>query len=371
MANIENPFTPAFGTSPPVLAGRDDILADWESALEAGPKHPDYTLLLIGMRGAGKTAMLNAVEERAQEQGWATISEEASYQGLLPRITNAAVSILDDLDTNKPTRRITGLRAAGLGVDFERKPTPETSHDLRTVLTRLGDLLRSNGAGLLITIDEIQDGDLGDLRRFGSVIQHVTRREGRPIAFVGAGLPQIEDTLLSGDTATFLQRCSRRDIGPLDDRAATQAIAFPIRDRNAAIAPEALRAAVGAVSGYAFMTQLVGFHIWKAAADPHDGITFHEAEVGIAEAETQLPRLVLAPIWKNLSDVDQRFLLTMAQDPTESRLADVADRLGVSIGYAGVYRSRLIKAGMITAVGKGRIAFAHHATRRWLHQVSR
>ncbi len=81
MAARENPFTPAFGTSPPVLAGRDDILADWDNALETGPHHPDYTLLLLGMRGAGKTAMLNALEELARNQGWITISRGCRLPG--------------------------------------------------------------------------------------------------------------------------------------------------------------------------------------------------------------------------------------------------------------------------------------------------
>lgn len=370
MATNRNPFTPAFGTSPPVLAGRDDILADWESALEAGPRHPDYTMLFLGMRGAGKTALLNAVEDRAIERGWVTISEDSAHSGLLSRIARAAVSFLTDFDSNRIRGQIVGMRVAGLGLDFERRPMTEPPQDLRAVLTKLGGLLQTTGAGLLITIDEMQGADLDDIRRFGSIIQHVTRREERSIAFVGAGLPEIEDRFLSGDAATFLQRCSRRDIGPLDDRAATEALAVPIQDRQASIAPDALQAAVRAVSGYAFMAQLVGFQIWKAAADPFAGITVGEAAVGIAEAEKQMERLVLAPIWKNLSDVDRRFLVAMAQDPEESQMSDVANRLGVTVGYAGVYRRRLIRAGMITSPRKGWIAFTHHGTRKWLRQVS-
>ncbi len=237
------------------------------------------------------------------------------------------------------------------------------------MLTVLSDVLHSKGAGLLVTIDELQGGDLGEIRRFGSVIQHLTRREARPIAFVGAGLPQIEETLLAGDAATFLQRCARRDIGPLSDEDTAKALALPISIQKATIAPEGLRAAVQAVSGYAFMTQLVGFHIWKAASDPHAGITFHEAAAGIAAAERQMPRLVLAPVWKGLSYVDRRFLMAMTLDAFDSRLADVADRLGVTVGYAGVYRHRLIKAGMIIPVRKGWVTFAHHATREWVKQM--
>ena len=363
-----NPFTPAFGTSPPVLAGRDDILDDWEIALEAGSKHPDFTLLFLGMRGAGKTAMLSAVEEIARQRSWQVIAEDATFHGLLSRISNSAGQILAELDPNRFTHRITGLRMAGMGVEFERETSPEPIPDLRTVLTRLGRRLSRQGAGLLITIDELQGAELDDIRRFGSVIQHVTRREGHPVAFVGAGIPQIEDSILSGNEATFLQRCARRDIGPLDDQAAATAIVVPIQQQNASISPQALAAAVQAVSGYAFMTQLVGFHMWKAASDPSRGITLQDATAGIGEAQRQMARLVLAPIWKKLSQVDRRFLIAMAQDTESSHLDEIAARLGVSKGYAGVYRSRLIKAGMITPVRKGWIAYAHHATREWIRQ---
>ena len=367
-----NPFSPSFGTYPPVLAGRDDLLDNWEVALESGPNHPDYTLLLLGMRGAGKTALLNAVEEIARQRGWLVIAEDTTHSGIVSKLTKAAQEVLADVDRSGLTNRITGLRAAGVGVKFGRKPTPEPMPDLRTLLVRLGRRLSRRDAGLLITIDELQGATPEDFRHFGSIIQHVTRREGHPVAFVGAGVPAIEDMFLSGDEATFLQRCSRRDIGLLDDQAAATAIAVPIQERDAFLPPDVLVAAVRAVSGYAFMTQLVGFHMWKAAENPYRRITMEEAMTGIAEAERRMGRLVLTPIWKTLSETDRRFLVAMSEDLGVSRLADVAARLDVTIGYAGVYRSRLIKAGMITPVRKGWIRFVHDAARQWIRrQASR
>ena len=363
-----NPFTPSFGTTPPVLAGRDDLLDDWETALESGPHHPDYTLLLVGMRGAGKTVLLNAVEDIARQRSWPVIAEDASHPGIVSRLTDAAWEILGDIDRSGFTGRITGLNVAGVGVEFGRRTSPEPTPDLRTLLVRLGRRLSRRNAGLLITIDELQAAAPEEFRRFGSIIQHVTRRAGHPVAFVGAGIPLIEDRFLSGEEATFLQRCSRRDVGPLDDRAAAAAIAGPLHQRDAFIPPDALAAAVRAVSGYAFMTQLVGFHMWKAAAGPYRGITMEEATVGIAEAKRQMGRLVLAPIWKNLSQTDRRFLIAMSEDSEMSGLADVAARLKVTTGYAGVYRSRLIKAGMVTPVRKGWIRYTHHAARGWIRR---
>ncbi len=334
-------------------------------ALASGPTHPDYTSLLIGVRGAGKTVVLNAVEELARSLGWLTLSQSASPTGLLDRLTRGASGLLDEIGPAKPKRQVTSVTAAGFGVGFETGTQSKRDHDLRGVLSALGDTLTDNGTGLLITIDELQRGDPGEFREFGTVIQHVTRREQRCIAFVGAGLPEIEDTLLSDEAATFLQRCSRFEIGQLDRRATREAIAEPIKQQGRSIHAEALDQAVTASSGYAFMVQLVGFHSWKVAAMSEQIISEHVA-TGISEAQRRIGRMVLAPIWKTLSDVDRRFLRAMTQDDGESRLADVAERLGVTSSYAGVYRKRLMHVGMIVSTRRGHMTFAHHAARDWV-----
>ena len=84
--------------------------------------------------------------------------------------------------------------------------------------------------------------------------------------------------------------------------------------------------------------------------------------------ERRIGRMVFAPTWRTLSEVDRRFLLAMAQDDAESKLTDIADRLGVDTSYAGVYRQRLLRAGMIRPAGWGRITLAHHAARDWLRE---
>ncbi|MCY4367867.1 MAG: ATP-binding protein [bacterium] len=365
-----NPFSPTFGASPPVLAGRDHIIEDIGDALVTGPSHPDYTALLIGVSGSGKTAMLNAVEDLARSHGWLVLADNAAPEGLPARLARGASRLLNELSLPEPRRRITSLTAAGFGIGFERSSTVQPGYDLRGVLSALGDVLATGGTGLMISLDELQSGDLDEIREFGSVLQHVTRREQRPVAFVGAGLPQIEESLLSGDAATFLQRCSRHDIDRLDPEATRLAIARPIADRGGRIDPQALGKAIAATSGYAFMVQLVGFHSWKAAGTPvHIGVD--DVEVGISEARRRVGRLVLAPTWNALSNVDRRFLLAMATDDDESRLAEIAARLGVSTNYAGVYRRRLINAGMIITTGKGRVALAHHAARDWLRDQAK
>ena len=365
-----NPFAPTFGASPPLLAGRDEILEDIAEALDTGPTHPDYTVLFVGARGAGKTTMLNAVEDLARERGWIAISVDATSKGLLARLTTEARRVVDELAEPASRTRITGVQAGGFGLDLDREPTTTPQPELRALLREAGDILATNQTGLLITIDEMQACDLAEARELGAVLQHVTRREGRPVAFAGAALAQIEDTLLSDDAATFLQRCSRVTIDRIPDADVAHAIQEPIRANGGSIEPAALARAVNATSGYAFMIQLVGFHTWKAARDPASGITSGETERGIHDAERKIGRLVIAPTWNGLSDVDRRFLLAMARDDGPSQLATIATRLDCDTNYAGVYRHRLIKAGMITSPQRGRVDYAHHATRDWIRNGS-
>ena len=118
--------------------------------------------------------------------------------GGAPRsLTRAATDLLDETGPAEPRRRPSSVTVAGVGVGFESVPTPKSDDNLRTVLSTVGDVLAEHGTGLLITIDEFQSGDVDEIRRFGAVLQHVSRREQRPVAFIA--LPQIEETLLSDD----------------------------------------------------------------------------------------------------------------------------------------------------------------------------
>lgn len=144
--SASNPFAPTFGSAPPVMAGRGDILDTIHEALITGTTHPDYTAIFIGVRGAGKTVMLNAAEDVARELGWMTISEDASRPGLIARIERAAVRHIRML-AGPPKRRIRSVQAFSLGADFGDAPPPDAAGSLREALSELGDLLASEGAG--------------------------------------------------------------------------------------------------------------------------------------------------------------------------------------------------------------------------------
>ena len=369
----KNPFLPTFETSPPLLAGRDREVARFTRAFEDGPRHPDYTMLIIGARGSGKTVLLNEAEDEALALGRRVISVSASVRDLTGRITAAALEHLRELEDGRPARRISSVQAFGVGVAWEDRPDRGYGLpvDLRAALTTLAERLADVRTGLLLTVDELHAVDLADARELAVALQHITRRELLPLAFAGAALPEIESTVLNDRGMTFFQRCARAYIGPLEPADTELALRSPISDAGRSIDAEALRIMVEASRGHPYTIQLLGYHGWEMAfADPAgretSWIEVEHARAGALEAEQAEIEQIVKPIWTGLSEVDRSFLVAMARDDGESSIREVAYRLGGSTNYAQHYRRRLVHAGMIEPAGRGRIRFVHRGTHDWL-----
>ncbi len=205
--------------------------------------------------------------------------------------------------------------------------------------------------------------DRDDVRNVASAVQIVARRRQRPIAFAAAALPFIEDTHLADANMTFLQRCARARLGPLDEEETRVALRQPILDSGSAIDDDALAEAAALTLGYPYMIQLVGFHAWQMREDPSAPINLVNVRAGAAEAELIMVDQIAGPTWNRLSPMDRRFLIEMLPDEPDSSLADIATRLGRSLQYARTYRRRLIAAGAVRSSSKGRVRFLHHAFR--------
>ena len=361
-----NPFAPTFGAAPPLLAGRDQMFGEIVDAWTTGPTHPGYTALLLGRRGSGKTVALEALRAFGHARGWLSISAAAVTPGLLNRLAHKAAEHLNRHVRQLQAETVDDLAAAGIGLGPAYDPNADLSRRVGNVLRGLATHLDARGAGLLLTVDELHAGQIDELRMLGVVMQDVTRVGQLPMAFAGAGLPILEDTLLADASVTFLQRCARYEIGFLDPPAAWTAMAEPVRRRGGQMAPEAVEHAVAVSQGYPFMVQLVGFHAWEAATDPTSAVTLDDVVSGSETARRQVGQLVIGPMWRDLSDGSKRFLAAMAQDDGTSPIAAIAARLGVSSGYAGVYRQRLMKSGMVSPAGTGRLDFALSAARPWI-----
>lgn len=365
---MRNPFKPTFGASPPLLAGRDELIEEFSAAVADGPGASGRATLYTGARGAGKTVMLNEIEDGAREQGWLVVSETATA-GLVQRLTQSRLpAILRQLDPDAIRRRLTGLDLPlkGGGATWQTLESHVVKADLRGQINLLTDLLAETEAGLLVTLDEIHRNQTEELREVVAVVQHAFREE-RELAFAAAGLRASVSDLLNDDVLTFLRRADRHDLGAVAFDEASRALKGPIEGAGRTVADDALALMAEATQGYPFLIQLVGAQCWRVRPEADD-ISLADAEAGVIAARRRLGSLVHEPALARASDVDRSYLLAMTKDDGPSRTSVIAERLGVTTDYAGIYRRRLIDAELIEAAGHGSVDFTLPYLREYLRE---
>ncbi len=334
------------------------MIEEISEAIEDGPGSPARATIYTGARGAGKTVMLNAVEDQAKEHGWIVVSETAT-RGFVQRITGQHLPpLLRQFDPDRVKRRLTGLSApfsAG-GATWSAIEAHVAEAGLRNQIELLTDLLAERGSGLLVSLDELHRNQVPELRELATAVQHAFR-ENRELAFVGAGLDSAVSDVVNDHVLTFLRRAERHHLGSVDPADVARAIREPIEENGRHIADEALEPMVEATQGYPFLVQLVGYRVWRRHSTDSE-ISMADAREGAADAKRRLGALVHAPAFAESSDIDKSFLLAMAKDDGASRMADIQARLGVDANYASEYRLRLIAADLIEQAGYGRVDFA-------------
>ena len=247
-----SPFSPDFGASPPVLVGRRHEMAELGSGLATGPRDARYTSVLMGVRGSGKTALLNEMQDQAAAEGWVVLAVDASTPGLLDRIVSAVDRADQTYETlgvgpgdEKSVQRSVALRLGVLAgkLTTTRHPRERHPQDLRERLTLVAMAAERHGTSLLLTVDELHAVDRTEGRRLASDLQHITKREQLPLACVGAGLSEMKNTLMLDRKMTFFHRCETYDLAWRD--------ASPDRPRRRVPrgAPERRRRRHGAHSG--------------------------------------------------------------------------------------------------------------------------
>jgi hypothetical protein len=365
---MPNPFHASFGVSPPLLVGRDGVLEDFVEALEDGPGASGRATLYTGARGAGKTVMLNAVEDRAKERGWLVISETAT-PGFVARITQQHLPrLLRDFDPEAVRRRMAGVTAPlNVGsVAWETIEAHVVQAGLRNQIELLTDLLVETGTGVLVTLDEIHQNQVEELREVATTVQHAFR-EARELAFAGAGLAASVSDVVNDDVLTFLRRAERHALGSVQRSDVQRAFREPIETAGRSIGDAALQVMVDGASGYPFLLQLVGAQTWRLHPATAE-ITVEDATLGVARARRRLGALIHEPALSAASDIDKSFLLAMAHDDGPSKMADIQQRLDVDANYASQYRLRLIAAELIYPTRRGYVDFALPYQREYLRE---
>ena len=363
---MANPFTPGFGTVPTVMAGRDDLLGDIQFALASGPRHPGFVSLLIGERGVGKTAVLMATRDRAEQVGWRVCQVDA----LLPEadtsaqeaLTEQALDIRDEIAP--PDRRnFSEVRAGPAGVrTVPAAVEPRRTRRMQRAFDELADLVAGEGgAGVLMIVDEFHNLTPPEANVIASTVQQVTKGSEKPLALLGAGLTYMTHTLLTHKGFTFFQRCKRHRIGNLSLSDAKYAMAAPLEDAGIFVDDILLSRAAQATNGFPFAVQSIGYHLWEAA-QTSDEVTERDLTSAIDAMRTDVDQAAGVD-WDRFSPRLQDFLAAMSQDAGTSRIADVAARIGAKPNQANALRKRLIDAGAVASAGYGRIVFSDQRLR--------
>ena len=365
-----NPFAPGYGKRPPVFVGRDHILEDFEDALHS-PQHPSTAMLLTGPRGIGKTVTLDKLAEVARANGWRTIRSSAVQKDWLATLTELIVEDhLDFTEAKTDAAKTAGLSAFGFGVDLDspKQTEPYKNIRLRKALEIHSRKLAEHGTGLALLIDEIQSGEIDDVRALDDDHQLIAESEQLPITLTLAALPSLEAELEADNTkATFLQRMDRKLLARLNEIETFDAIAVPFAKYDIGFSSNAHAAIMSNVEGAPYFAQLLGFELWKIIhKKPASQVNETHVSQAASKATATYGRTVVDALLSELTPVERTFLMAMAIDDEHSDLRLLAERIERDPNYAYQYRHKLMEAGLIKPAGTRMVSFTDPAVRTHL-----
>lgn len=355
-----SPFSPGYGRRPLVFGGHEEELAELAEVFQSLDFGENQSVLISGLRGAGKTSMLVKLQDLARESGWLVISDDASA-GLMDRVMETTIpSLLQQLAPDA-RRRLTGLGIWKLNAQWEyeerdRAIKPLLRRDLVALSTTLAQ--DREPAGILITIDEVSSGKvrLRELSRFALEVSHAIS-EGATVLVVFAGIKVDLDALVEQEHTTFLRRSRELDFRRLTPSEARHVLSESIRLGGKSIDLPALDLLVTFSQGYPYLVQLAGDFAWRSSGSAST-ITLSDAQLAHRRAITAVERRVIRRVYQDLSEKDQEFVKAMAVDDGRSRMADIVQRMKVSDQYVQVYKKRLIESGYVHADGRGHVVFS-------------
>ena len=362
------PFSPSFGNRPAQLVGRQALMQSILDGLAENPGSRNRALVLLGQRGSGKTVMLWEIAEHARRAGYVVANPTTATEGMLDRIIEKVQEDGEGRETQDPKASISGANLGMLGFSVGLQFTRETletksfHYKLRSLCKRLNRL----ELGVLVLVDELQ-ANSPDMRQLVSAYQELVG-EGMNIALVLAGLPGAVSGTLNDRVLTFLNRARKEQLAPLAIGEVDAYFAKAFTEMDVQISSALRRFAAEATEGSPYLLQLVGHYIALYAQDGM--VTEATLSEALASARADFERDVCQTSLAALSRQDVAFLLAMAKDDGASRVAKVAERLGVSFDYAQKYRKRLIDAGVIRPALRGEVTFAIPYLRNWLQAAN-
>lgn len=376
MDMLENPFAPGAGTPPPELVGRDDVLDQARILLGRVKRgRAEKSILLTGLRGVGKTVLLNEMERIAQADGYHTVSIEAHEQKplgalLVPPLRQLLYRLDRMAGAGHKARQalavlksfvgaikftMEGVGEVGLDIEAERgtADSGDLEVDLPVLFAAVAEAAAERGSCVAVLIDEIQ---YLDAKGLSALIMSMHRMQRQlPLVLIGAGLPVLPG--MAGASKSYAERLSSfPEIGRLSEPDAGRALQDPVAHRGVAFTEEAIRDIYRFTLGYPYFIQEWGYQAWGRAESSPIGLTVIQDA-----SETVTKRLdenFFRVRFDRLTSGEKRFLRAMAElGPGEQRSSDVADLLSVRIQSIGPTRAKLINKGMIYSPAHGYLEF--------------
>ena len=357
---VINPFKPTAGAEPPVLVGRERVVRDFCDGIEEGVGAPARLMRITGPRGSGKTVLLTELGDVAKTYGWTVIDVVASGN-LTDKIKRALRDRLPRADVS--LRANLGIVSAQ--ADFA-EPTDQL--DIREVLTEATTRLTAKGSGLLVTVDEIQDGSEDEIRELAVAVQHLIR-ERQNIAFVFAGITTGVMSLINGRSLTFLRRAKAEELAAIPVAEVAESFEQTFSQRGIDVNEALINKMASATQGYAYLIQLVGYGVF-AEAKRHVTeslmLTEGDCDNGIARAYRDFDNAVLLPALDELPQRAIEYLLAMTQDEEKSGTGTIARRMGLDPSQLTATRRLLIGRQVVEAPSRGLVRFAIPRLREYL-----
>ena len=376
MDPIKNPYSPGAGTPPPELAGRDDLREQVRIALErvrAG--RSTKSVLMVGLRGVGKTVLLDRIRDDAESAGIQTLRVEAPERRSLPAILAPELrQALLRLSQNEKARELARRALRGLagfvgalkmkyddievGLDFTPEPgladNGDLEHDLQALLEVVGEAATRANTAFAMFIDEMQYVEEVQLAALISALHRTAQRQ-LPVVLVGAGLPQLPGRM--GSAKSYAERLfDFPEIGPLTHDDAAIALVNPARAEGVEFEPDALAQIIQATKGYPYFLQEWGKRCW--AATDESPITTEDVETASVTAIAALDESFFRVRFDRLTPSEKKYLRGMAQlGQGPHRSGDIANELNRDVQSVAPTRSKLIAKGMVWSPSHGDTAF--------------
>jgi hypothetical protein len=372
----KNPYAPGAGTKPPALVGRDSQLESFEILLERLENgYTEQSMIITGLRGVGKTVLLDEFRIRAEARDWATVEWEvekstAFREKMSAQVRRALLQIAPKARWRDRARKAAsilksftltfnpdGAMTAGLGVDAlaGSADSGNLSEDLTDLFVALGDAARELGKGVIFLLDEVQYLKPDQLEALIAALHKCTRR-ALPITLVGAGLPQMPK--LAGEAKSYSERLFRFPrIGELDPGSdARDAVVVPAQALGVAYDPAAVDYIIEYTQGYPYFLQEYGKIVWdESSSSP---ISLDDAAAVLPLVEAKLDEGFFRVRAERTTELELKYLFAMAElGPEPQRASEVARRIDRTTEQAGPIRSRLIDKGLLYTPGHGLAAF--------------